>query len=410
MNAPSPLSTDSRVFDRSRRRSRWKWALGALALCLLAGAVYVFFARNGVAQSGSPKQALNNPAARSIPVAVAPAKTGDIGIFLNGLGTVTALNTVSVKSRVDGQLMSVPFREGDLVRAGDVLAQVDPRPFQVQLDQALGQRARDEALLKNAQVDLERYRVLVQQDSIPTQQLDTQAALVSQYEAAIKVDQAQIENARLQLTYARVTAPISGRLGLRLVDVGNVVHANDQTGLLVITQVQPITVLFTVPEDDLRAVLVRKASGDRLVVEAYDRAGRAKLATGTLQSTDNQIDPTTGTTRLKAVFDNSDSALFPNQFVNVRLLLDVRTAAVIAPTAAIQRGANGTFVFVVKNDQTVEVRPITAGPTTGDDTAIEKGLAAGEQIVVDGVDKLRGGSAVKVQQPESAGVAKNPPA
>jgi membrane fusion protein, multidrug efflux system len=401
MNAPSPLSTEARVFDRPRR-SGWKWALGALALCLVAGAVYVFFARNGVAQSGSAKQAQNNPAARSIPVAVAPAKTGDIGIFLNGLGTVTALNTVSVKSRVDGQLMSVPFREGDLVRAGDVLAQVDPRPFQVQLDQALGQRARDEALLKNAQVDLERYRVLVQQDSIPTQQLDTQAALVSQYEAAIKVDQAQIENARLQLTYSRVTAPISGRLGLRLVDVGNVVHANDANGLVVITQLQPITVVFTIPEDSIRVVMQKLHDGEKLAVEAWDREQKNKLATGALLTVDNQIDVTTGTVRLKALFANDDRMLFPNQFVNARLLLDVKHGVTVIPTVAIQRGSQGAFVYVVKPDQTVAMRPVKLGPAQGDEAAVELGVAPGDLLVVDGADKLREGSKVEVQSAEAA--------
>jgi multidrug efflux system membrane fusion protein len=400
MNAPSPLSTEGRVFDRSRR-SGWKWALGALALCLVAGAVYVLLARNGAAQSGSAKQAQNNPAARSIPVAVAPAKTGDIGIFLNGLGTVTALNTVSVKSRVDGQLMNVLFREGDLVRAGDVLAQVDPRPFQVQLDQALGQRARDEALLRNAQVDLERYRLLVQQDSIPKQQLDTQEALVSQYEAAIKVDQAQIENARLQLTYSRVTSPISGRLGLRLVDVGNVVHANDATGLVVITQLQPITVVFTIPEDSIRAVMQKLHDGEKLVVEAWDREQKNKLATGSLLTIDNQIDVTTGTVRLKALFANDDRMLFPNQFVNARLLLDVKRSVTVIPTVAIQRGSQGAFVYVVKPDQTVAMRPVKLGPAQGDEAAVESGVAPGDLLVVDGADKLREGSKVEVQSAEA---------
>jgi len=287
------------------------------------------------------------------------------------------------------------------VRAGDLLAQVDPRPFQVQLDQALGQRARDEALLKNAQVDLERYRLLVQQDSIPTQQLDTQAALVSQYEAAIKVDQAQIENARLQLTYSRVTAPISGRLGLRLVDVGNVVHASDANGLVVITQLQPITVVFTIPEDSIRAVMQKLHDGEKLVVEAWDREQKNKLATGALLTVDNQIDVTTGTVRLKALFANDDRMLFPNQFVNARLLLDVKRSVTVIPTVAIQRGSQGAFVYVVKPDQTAAMRPVKLGPAQGDEAAVESGVAPGDLLVVDGADKLREGSKVEVQSGEA---------
>jgi multidrug efflux system membrane fusion protein len=399
MSSNSTLPGPGRLFER---RSRWKWALGVLTVVVIAVAAYALLTKNGAAQSKSAKQALNNPAARVIPVVAVAARTGDIGIFLNGLGTVTALNTVTVKSRVDGQLMSVPFHEGDVVRAGDLLAQIDPRPFQVQLDQMLGQRARDQALLRNSQVDLDRYRTLVQQDSIPKQQLDTQEALVRQYEAAIKIDDAQIENARLQLAYSRVTAPISGRLGLRLVDAGNMVHATDTSGLVVITQLQPITVVFTIPEDSIRSVMQKLRGGEKPVVEAWDRDQKNKIATGALLTIDNQIDVTTGTVKLKAVFGNEDRMLFPNQFVNARMLLDTKQGATIVPSVAIQRGSQGPFTYVVKPDQTVAMRPVTVGPTQGDDAAIESGLAPGDLVVVDGADKLREGAKVEVQTAQAA--------
>ena len=399
MSSNSTLPGPGRLFER---RSRWKWALGVLTVVVIAVAAYALLTKNGAAQSKSAKQALNNPAARVIPVVAVAARTGDISIFLNGLGTVTALNTVTVKSRVDGQLMSVSFHEGDVVRAGDLLAQIDPRPFQVQLDQMLGQRARDQALLRNSQVDLDRYRTLVQQDSIPKQQLDTQEALVRQYEAAIKIDDAQIENARLQLAYSRVTAPISGRLGLRLVDAGNMVHATDTSGLVVITQLQPITVVFTIPEDSIRSVMQKLRGGEKPVVEAWDRDQKNKIATGALLTIDNQIDVTTGTVKLKAVFGNEDRMLFPNQFVNARMLLDTKQGATIVPSVAIQRGSQGPFTYVVKPDQTVAMRPVTVGPTQGDDAAIESGLAPGDLVVVDGADKLRDGAKVEVQTAQAA--------
>jgi multidrug efflux system membrane fusion protein len=295
--------------------------------------------------------------------------------------------------------MRVLFQEGQLVKAGEVLAEIDPRPFDVQLKQAEGQMARDQALLKNAQLDLKRYRELFEQGFVAKQQVDTQESLVAQSEGVLKTDQGQIDNARLQLTYSRIIAPISGRIGLRLVDAGNIVHANDPNGLLVITQLQPITVVFTIPEDSLPPVLEKLKSGERLPVEAFDREQKRRLATGALLTVDNQIDPTTGTVRLKAIFDNADNTLFPNQFVNARLLLDVKRGTTIVPAAAIQRGPKGTFVYVVKDDQTVAVRPVKLGPSEVDDASIDSGVAPGDLVVVDGTEKLREGTKVELRGP-----------
>jgi multidrug efflux system membrane fusion protein len=387
---------------------RWLLILGAVAV-----AIYLFAHRPGQNKGGNAQeqgQSGGKGAAggkggqdRPVPVLAAAARTKDVGVYLTGLGTVAALNTVGVKSRVDGQLMRVNFHEGQIVRAGDLLAEIDPRPFQVQLMQAEGQRAKDEAALQNAKVDLQRYEILIQQDSIPRQQLDTQAATVKQFEAALKSDQAQIESARLNLTYARVTAPSGGRVGLRQVDVGNVVHAGDANGIVTITQLQPIDVLFTIPADHLSQVLPQVHSGQSLAVDAYDRDLKNKLATGKLLAVDNQIDPTTGTVRIKAVFDNNDEALFPNQFVNARLLVDTLRGVVTVPNAAIQRSPQSTFVYFVKPDHTVESRNVVVKMSEGDESTIQSGLAAGDVVVIDGVDKLRPGSKVDVSMVDANG-------
>jgi membrane fusion protein, multidrug efflux system len=369
-------------------RGRRSWPLAVLAIALV-----VVVSRGLLGQSSGGKGERGN-APRAVPVVGATAHLGDLGVYQTGLGTVTPIKTVTVRSRVDGELDSVAYREGQLVREGDLLARIDPRPYEVQLHQAEGQLAKDEAALTNAKVDLERYKVLIAQDSIPRQQLDTQAATVDQDEAAIKSDQAQIESARLNLTYSRITAPISGIVGLRLLDPGNIVHANDQTGLLVITQQQPIAVIFTIAADRIQAVLQQRKGGRELAVEAWDRDLQHKLATGSLLAIDNQIDQSTGTVRLKAQFPNQDYALYPNQFVNARLLVDTLRQTVLIPTAAIQRSPQSTYVYVVKADSTVEMRTIDVQLTEGDNSSVRQGVSAGEVVVVDGVDKLQPGTHV----------------
>jgi membrane fusion protein, multidrug efflux system len=340
-----------------------------------------------------------------MPVVVARAASGDMPITLIGLGTVTPLATVTVQSQIAGQIMHIFFKEGQMVKAGDPLIQIDPRPYQVALEQARGALARDKALLANARVDLDRYQTLFSQDSIAEQQLATQKSLVAQYGGAVLTDQGQIDAAKLNLTYCHIVSPIAGRVGLQQINVGNYVTPAEPNGLVVVTQLQPITVVFTLPEDDVPSLLERMHAGATLPVTGWDRSNTHQLASGTLQSIDSQIDTTTGTIRLKAVFANDDQSLYPQQFVNVVLLLDTLHNATLIPQAGVQRGAPGAYVYVVNPDQTVSVRKVTLGPGDANNIAVTGGLKTGEAIVIDGADKLKDGAKVLVRQPGRSGAA-----
>ncbi len=368
-----------------------RWRLWAVVLIVAVIGIYYLTGRNST-DTAAP--AMTHPI---VPVAAVPAKLGDLKQYISAIGTVTPYNTVTVKSRVDGQLMKVNFTEGQIVKAGDLLAEIDPRPYQVQLTQAEGTLAKDLATLENNKILLARDKELYQQKIIARQDLDNQQALVGQFAGSIESDKGVVDNAKLQLIYSRITAPITGRVGLRLVDPGNIIHATDATGLAVITQLQPIAVDFAIPEDDLPNLETAMKANPQLPVEAFDRDLKHKLATGTLLTTDNQIDQSTGTIKLKAAFPNDDNALFPNQFVNARLLVNTIPNAILIPAAGLQRSQQGAFVYVVKPDHTVEMRPVTVGASQGDVVAISKGLAANDLVVTDGVDKLQQGSHVSVQ-------------
>lgn len=341
----------------------------------------------------------------AVTVAVAPVTTADVPIYVTAVGTVAARYTATIRARVSGQLDRVQFKEGQMVKAGEVLAVIDPRPYQVVLDQAQAQLQRDQAQLENAQHDLERYQDLVKDHTIAQQQVDTQAALVRQYKATVEMDRAAVASAKLNVSYTNITAPIAGRLGLRQVDPGNLVTSGDANGIVSITQIKPINVVFAVPEDRLSTVLKQMNSGSRLPVDALDRDGKTKLASGFLLTTDNQIDATTGTIKLKGEFANDDAALFPNQFVNVRLQLTVNKGATIVPSAAVQQGSVGSYVYVVKQDNTVNMRPIATGANSGGNVTVTRGLNAGERVVIDGLDKLRDGAPVVVSNMTADGNA-----
>jgi multidrug efflux system membrane fusion protein len=397
LETPDPLHKLHRDLNDLKPRKKGRWWTWPLSLIILgAGAYYLYTAAGKQAATASSTKS-GKKGDRNVPVVAISARKGNIPVYLTGLGSVTAYNTVTVKSRVDGELVKVNFKEGQLVHQGDLLAEIDARPFQVQLLQAQGQLAKDQAQRKDAQVNLERYRQLWEEKVIPKQQFDTQAATVGQFDGLLTADEATIESAKLQIQYTKILAPITGVIGLRLVDQGNIVHASDATGLVVITQLQPIAVLFTIPQDNLQPVLKSLRSGQHLPVFAYDRDFKTKLASGALQTVDNTIDQSTGTSKLKAVFDNEDGVLFPNQFVNVRMLIDTRKDAVIVPAAAVQRGPQGSFTYVVAEGKKAEVRPITVGATEGNDVQVEKGLELSELVIIDGADKLQEGSKMDVR-------------
>jgi multidrug efflux system membrane fusion protein len=386
------------------RPSRWRllkrflWLL--LGVMILAAGVW-YFPR----PDSQPKEAGRGRSGGPIPVGVTTVQKGDMPVSLSQLGTVIPLATVTVKTQINGYLTEVAFKEGQMVRKGDFLAQIDPRPYQVALEQAEATLAKDQALLKNAQLDLQRYNTLVAQNSIARQTRDTQVSLVAQDQATVKSDQAQIDVQKLNLTYCRIISPVTGRVGLRQVDPGNYVQTSDPNGIVVVTQLQPISVIFTVAEDNLPAVMKRVRAGATLSVSAFDRTGTTELGTGALETVDNQIDTTTGTVKLRAVFDNREEVLFPNQFVNVRLLVDTMRDTDIVPLSAIQRGAPGTFVYLVGPDNTVSVAKVKLGPSNGPRIAISSGLQPGESVVVDGTDRLRDGAKVTLAPNKSDSAA-----
>jgi multidrug efflux system membrane fusion protein len=378
------------VVSRPSRRSWLRGLFWALLVLAIIGAVVWYYPRPETQPKAGGRSQFGGP----VPVGVATVQEGNMPVILTGLGTVTPLATVTVKTQINGYLTEVAFQEGQMVKKGDFLAQIDPRPYQVALEQAQGQLAKDQALLRNAQLDLVRYNTLVAQNSIATQTRDTQISLVAQDQAAIKTDQAQVDAQKLNLAYAHIVSPVTGRVGLRQVDAGNYVQTSDPNGIVIVTQLQPISVIFTLPEDNLPAVMKQVHAGATLPVTAYDRTGTTELGKGRLETVDNQIDTTTGTVKLRGIFDNEQEILFPNQFVNVQLLVDTLRDTKIVPTAAIQHGAPGAFVYLVKPDQTAAVQKVKLGPGDGQHIAVLDGLQVGEKVVVDGSDRLREGAKV----------------
>src|ERR1700722_2851499 len=403
--ASSPVHHDLPPLPPPRRRRGWIWLV---VLAILAAVGYWQWPKLKTFLPGgeTTSQATAKGRGRgrggtggTSQVVAARATKGDIKVFVTGLGAVTPIYTVTVNSRATGELMKVQFKEGQMVQKGDLLVEIDPRPYEVQLEQAEGQLIHDQALLKDSNLDLDRYKTLIKQDAIPQQQLDTQLALVTQYEGTIKTDQSQIDSAKLNLIYCKITSPISGRVGLRLVDPGNIVQSTATTGLVVITQLDPISVIFTTAEDQLQPILVKMHAGQHLTVEAWDRELKNKLADGNLETIDNQIDPTTGTLKLRAVFGNTNGRLYPSQFVNARLLVEQKPNVTLLANSAIQRNSQGTYVWLVKLDQIVTVRPITVGTTEGDESEITAGLEPGDTVVTVGVDRLEEGGKVAAEVP-----------
>jgi multidrug efflux system membrane fusion protein len=393
MTAPTldePAANDA---ANGRGRRRMWWILGIVLLLLLLVIGLRYRARSVTPPVGGGRFGAGGPLA----VGVAKVTTGDVPITVNALGTVTPLATVTVHPQINGPLIKVAFTEGQIVKAGDLLAQIDPRPFQAALDQAEGQLKRDQALLANAKVDLARYKTLLSQESISDQTYVTQLSTVAQDEATVAFDQAATESARLNLSYCRISSPVSGRVGLRQVDIGNLLQANSST-IVIVTQMQPMSVLFTVPEDSVATILDHLHRGEQLTVQAFDRSLTNQIATGTLSNSDNQIDTTTGTLKLRAMFDNSKLELFPNQFVNAHLILETLHDQIVVPGAALLNGSQGSYVYLVNTDNTVSMRPVTAGASAGDVVAIAKGLEAGQTVVVDGADQLRDGAKIVLPQ------------
>jgi multidrug efflux system membrane fusion protein len=387
-----------------RRRNFLVRAL--LVLALAAAAVFAWQKAENIAPSTTDSTNAGRAGSPPQTVRVAPVETGDMPLTIDALGTVVPFETVTIRTQIAGNLVEVGFTEGQIVKKGDFLAQIDPRPYQAILAQSKGQLSKDQALLSQAQTNLTRYEALNKQDSIARQQVDDQAALVAQDRAAIATDQAQVQTAQLNLDYTRIVSPVTGRAGLRLVDPGNYLQPSDTSGIVVVTQIDPISVVFSTPEDNLPRIAARLNSGAKLDVTVFDRANVNKLATGTLTTYDSQVDVTTGTIKMRATFDNPNSVLFPNQFVNVRLLVEQKRGVTLVSRAVIQRTTTTTYVYVVKDDHTVTVRQITEGVTEGDNTEITSGLAPGDVVVMTGVDKLQEGAVVNVQMADATGAAK----